>query len=168
MYTEKPGMDMVAMQPMGSLASPRLAEALAEVLSNTVVLGFKAQGHHWNVVGPDFTEYHMFFGKIYEDLFGAIDGIAENIRKCEMIAPHTLYQFSQLSTIDDVECGCNPQLMCQDLLAGNAATLASVLEAFAVANQENRQGIADDMAARAGMHEKWDWQLKSHLKPAGM
>ncbi|NBS62016.1 MAG: DNA starvation/stationary phase protection protein [Betaproteobacteria bacterium] len=157
---------MMQQQPMGSLSSPRVAEALAVVLSNTVVLGFKAQGHHWNVVGNDFTEYHQFFGMIYEDLFDAVDGIAENIRKCEAIAPHTLYQFSQLTTVDDVECGCSPQLMCQDLLAGNAATLASISEAFAVATQENRQGIANDLASRAGMHEKWDWQLKSHLSNA--
>lgn len=157
-----------AQAPSGSLASPAIAEALAEVLSNTVVLGFKAQGHHWNVVGPDFTEFHMFFGKIYEDMFGAIDGIAEDIRKCEMMAPHTLYQFSKLSSIEDIECGGNPMLMCQDLLAANMVTLRSVMDAFAAANQENRQGIADDMAARAGMHEKWDWQLKSHLTQLGM
>lgn len=151
-----------------SLASPTLAEALSQVLSNTVVLSFKAQGHHWNVVGPDFTEYHKFFAMIYGDMHDAIDGIAENIRKCEMPAPYTLYQFSKMTSVDDIEVGGNPHLMCQDLLLANAVTLRSVLDAFAVASQENRQGIADDLAARAGMHEKWDWQLKSHLTKLGM
>ena len=159
------------MKEMGaakSLASPALAEALAEVLSNTVVMSFKAQGHHWNVVGPDFTEYHGFFATIYGDTFSAIDTLAEDIRKCEMMAPYTMYQFSKLSSIEDIECGGNPMLMCKDLLNANAVTLSSIVDAFAIANQENRQGIADDLAARAGMHEKWDWQLKSHLAQAGI
>ncbi len=151
-----------------SLASPELAEALAEVLSNTVVLKHKAHGHHWNVVGPDFTEYHKFFAMIYDDLNDATDAIAENIRKCEMMAPYTLYQFSKMSSIEDIEVGGNPMLMCQDLLAGNTVTLNSISDAIAVAKQTGREGILNDLATRAGMHEKWDWQLKSHLTKLGM
>jgi len=150
-----------------SLADTDVAQALATVLADTVVLGLKAQGHHWNVVGPDFTEYHALFSKIYEDVFGAVDSIAENIRKCEILAPYTLAQFSQLSTIKDMEVGADPMLMCQDLLAANFITLTSANNAFAVASAKNRQGIADDLAARIGMHEKWDWQLKAHLMRIG-
>jgi len=150
-----------------SLADQELAAALAVLLGNTVVLSFKAQGHHWNVVGPDFTEYHGFFQSIYEDVSGAIDTIAENIRKCESYAPYTLLQFAQLSSVEDIDIDGQPSLMCEDLLEGNFETLRSAMAAFDIANKNNRQGIADDIAERIGMHEKWDWQLKAHLTRIG-
>ena len=57
---------MDQMNPNMQVEKPELVEALAQNLSNAVVLYFKAHGHHWNVMGPDFAEFHEFFGEIYE------------------------------------------------------------------------------------------------------
>jgi len=58
----------------------QLQLALKKVLADTFGMYFKAHAYHWNVVGPDFSQYHDFFGKLYEELFGAVDAIAEHIR----------------------------------------------------------------------------------------
>jgi starvation-inducible DNA-binding protein len=42
------------------------------------------------VEGPDFSELHKFFGKIYEDAYDALDQIAEYIRYLDEYAPGSL------------------------------------------------------------------------------
>ena len=143
--------------------SSSVAECLAECLGNAVVMAFKAQGHHWNVMGKDFTEFHDFFGKIYDDVFDSVDPMAENMRKLGALAPHRLNEFLSLSSIEEMQCGCDPMSMCADLLAANEVMLNSLNDCFAAADTANQQGIADFLAGRIDMHQKWKWQLSAHM-----
>ena len=59
----------------------QVAEALKGLLCNAIVFYFTAHRAHWNVTGPDFAEYHELFGDIYDDVYDAVDPLAENIRK---------------------------------------------------------------------------------------
>ena len=140
-----------------------VAECLAECLGNAVVLAFKAQGHHWNVMGEDFTQFHDFFGKIYDDVYGSVDPLAENMRKLGALSPHRLTDFLALTSMDESECGCDAMKMCADLLMANDVMLDSLNDCFAAASAANQQGIADFIAGRLDMHQKWKWQLTSHM-----
>ncbi len=140
-----------------------LAYSLAECLSNAVVMSFKAQGHHWNVTGPDFTEYHQFFAKIYEDVNSSLDELAESMRKIASPAPYRFYEFARMTGMRDAEVGTDPVMMCKDLLEANEIMIKSLDSCFKAANAANEQGIADFIAGRDAMHKKWRWQLKSHL-----
>jgi starvation-inducible DNA-binding protein len=140
-----------------------LAECLAAVLSDAVVLSFKAQGHHWNVMGPDFTEYHAFFAKIYEDVDSMLDDTAENMRKLGSMAPYRLYEFAKMTGMKDSYVGTDPQAMCKDLYDANEVIIASINKAFKCATAVDEQGIADFLAGRDGMHKKWRWQLRAHM-----
>jgi DNA-binding ferritin-like protein len=53
--------------------------------------------------------------------------------------------------------------MLESLLNLNKSVNACVLEAFAIANACNEQGIANLLAERDDMHKKWNWQLRSSL-----
>lgn len=156
------------MNPIGyGVGDPAVAECLADSLGNAVVMSFKAQGHHWNVMGPDFSQFHDFFGKIYEDVYGSIDPLAENMRKLGALAPFRLAEFAALSSIEEMDCGCDCMSMCNDLYMANEVMLNSLNDCFAAANSANQQGIADFIAGRIDMHQKWAWQLRSHLTPIG-
>ena len=65
--------------PNMMVQKPELVEALAEVLGNNVVMYFKAHGHHWNVTGRDFSQFHDFFAMIYEDMLEQFDPVAEDM-----------------------------------------------------------------------------------------
>ena len=43
------------------------------VLANTFCMYLLAQKYHWNVEGPNFSQYHALFGDLYEQLFEEID-----------------------------------------------------------------------------------------------
>jgi len=145
------------------MMSGGVASCLAECLSNAVVLSHKAQGHHWNVKGSDFTEYHDFFGKIYDDVHGSIDPLAENMLKLGVNAPYRLSEFASLTSISDAEVGSNAKMMVMDLIEANKTMLGCLNDCFAAANAANEQAIANFIAERLDMHAKWNWQLTAHV-----
>lgn len=146
------------------IQKPELVNALATVLSDSVVLAHKAQGAHWNVVGPDFHQYHEFFAEIYGDIDGSIDATAENIRKLGADAPSRLFEFARMANVDDESTtGTSCQELASDLHAGIEIALADIDAAFQIANTVNEQGIANFLAERDDMLKKWRWQLASSL-----
>lgn len=143
-----------------------LIDAMATVLGDSIVFLYKLQGAHWNVVGPDFHQYHSgFFSMIYEDVEDAIDPAAENIRKLGAFAPSRLQDFARLSNISDDEfTGFYPKDLLQDLYYANEILIKDIERAFALADGLNEQGVADFLAGRDDMHKKWRWQIESSLR----
>ena len=144
---------------------PELVECLANTLGNAVHLYYKAQGHHWNVTGRDFAQFHDFFSEIYEDVYTMIDPTAENMRKLGAMAPYRLEDFANLSQMDDMDCGADAMMMVQDLYAANNVMIMTLDNCFAVASSVNEQGVADFIAARIDAHKMWRWQLAAFLSP---
>jgi len=125
---------------------------------------FVAHGYHWNVEGPDFSQYHELFATIYEDVYSSIDPIAEDLRKLDEYAPFTLSKFIELRTVESVEVAPNPKAMAKALLKVNEGVLVTIGKAFASATKANEQGIANFLAERDDMHKKWHWQLTASTK----
>jgi starvation-inducible DNA-binding protein len=139
-----------------------LVSALEDLMSNSVILYFVAHRAHWNVTGQDFSEYHGLFGEIYSDVYGAIDPLAENIRKMGEF-PESLAEMISEAAIADDSMTTDAKALAADLLIKNAAVLAMFKAAFEVATTANEQGIANFIAERIDSHEKWDWQLKASI-----
>ena len=55
-----------------------------------------------------------------------------------------------------------------DMYKKNVVMLAMLKNVFDMANSANEQGIANFVAERIDMHQKWQWQLGSSLQTAGM
>lgn len=143
-------------------ADNSVAKTVQQVLNEMIVLGFVAQRAHWNVTGSDFQEYHALFGSIYEDIFGSIDAVAEEIRKMDVMVDNLTEMIMGASFKDDVSSS-DPRSLTEDVLNKNTKLNETVLSAFTACSEANAQGTADILAARDGMHKKWSWQLKSSL-----
>ena len=141
-----------------------LTNDLKTLLSDSVTMYFVAHGYHWNVEGPDFSQYHSLFADIYEDVYSSIDPIAEDLRKLDEYAPFTLSKFIDLRTVESVEVAPNPKAMAKALLKVNEGVLVTIGKAFASATKANEQGIANFLAEREDMHKKWHWQLTASTK----
>lgn len=133
-------------------------------LANTFVMYFKAQSYHWNVEGKNFSEMHTFFGGIYEDLYGAVDPMAEEIRACGYYAPRSLNEIYQYKTVADINEATGTNEMLMDLVQANAVTLESLNKLFDQLSEAKKQGFADFVSARIDAHEKHGWMLRSFLK----
>jgi starvation-inducible DNA-binding protein len=141
-----------------------LVKSLKVLVSDVVTFYFMAHGYHWNVEGSDFSQYHVLFSDIYEDAYGSIDPIAENIRKLDDYAPFSLQKFLDLRTLDFKDVQPNPKAMAKSLLTANEAVIKTLKKAFTEAEKAEEQGIMNFLADRIDHHQKWSWQLKSSTK----
>lgn len=135
--------------------------ALKQGLSDSFAMYFMAHAYHWNVEGEDFSEYHDFFSKIYEEVYGSIDEWAENIRKLGAKAPYTIAEIGMPSKVSEEYPLSDPIEMCEALYRANEVVIDSVSKAAKIAEEINEQGILDFLAGRDDAHKMWRWQLKS-------
>jgi starvation-inducible DNA-binding protein len=144
-----------------------LAETLKVLLATSYGFAIKSQNFHWNVEGPDFPQYHEFFGKIYEDVSdNAIDQLAEYIRILGGYTPGSFTRLMELCEIDDQLLIPRAELMMAELYQDNEKLLAMLKEAFHVADEADEQSICEFISGRIDAHGKWGWQLRSILTKA--
>ena len=141
-----------------------LSNDLKTMLATQYAYVVKAQFFHWNVEGPHFVDLHKLFGKIYEDVYGAIDPTAEYIRTLDDYAPGSFERFSELSQIQGQTKVPKSRLMIQELLADNQTMIDLLNTVFQSAQQEKQEGIANFIAERIDAHGKHGWMLRSLLR----
>jgi len=141
-----------------------LVEALKKAQATTFALYLKAHNFHWNVEGPDFAQYHSFLGDFYGEVFGAVDTIAELIRTLDAYAPGSFSRFQQLSTIEDELTVPKGIVMMARLYADNQRVLATLTDAYRMAESAGKLGVSNAIQDRITIHEKHGWMLRSFTK----
>lgn len=146
----------------------KLIASLKVALGNTFTMYFKAHSYHWNVEGMLFSQFHDFFGDIYEDVYGAVDPLAEELRKLDAYAPISLMEIYGYKTI--MEDSSKPDTVTEmviNLLTANTEVLNCLTPLFDMATAEKQQGLANFIADRMNAHKKFEWQLQATLKNLG-
>lgn len=141
-----------------------LADSLKVLQASSAVYSLKASGFHWNIEGPDFPQYHKFLGKLYEDVYGTIDVIAEYVRTLDCYVPASLTRYAELTQIQDQLKIPRAELMFAELLQDSEILLACIMQAFEAATVENQQGIANFLSERQAAMQKHMWMMRSILK----
>ncbi|SNT22929.1 Dps family protein [Tropicimonas sediminicola] len=141
--------------------SDKIAEGLADVLSDTYALVLKTHAYHWNVEGPLFYALHNLTEGQYGELFAATDELAERIRALGHLAPMTISEIIGTSVIKDVKGKPSAGDMAKDL-ASDHERVARRLRALVELAESNNDPVTGDLAiARAAFHEKSAWMLRS-------
>ncbi len=124
----------------------------------------KAQFFHWNVEGPFFSQLHELFAGIYEDSFGAVDKIAEEIRAIKGYAPGSFTRFAQDSKIKDQVDVVPAMDMVKTLLADNDLLIVELAKGQKMAEVEGELGLANYLQDRLDAHKKHGWMLRATSK----
>jgi starvation-inducible DNA-binding protein len=144
-------------------ASP-VVKSLSLVLADSYALMAITHDAHWNVEGAGFFSLHQAFQAQYENLFEAIDEIAERIRALDAHAPGGLNYFAKTAGIEEF----NGQRSAKDYVAGlvtaHEKTLADLTALRDAAGQANDLETQDLAIGRIQWHQKTSWMLKSYLK----
>jgi starvation-inducible DNA-binding protein len=141
-----------------------LVQALKIVLANHYAYSLKAQNFHWNVEGPDFSQYHDLFEKIYSEVYGSVDVIAERVRTLGAYTPGSFRRYSELSQVEDQVEIPNAQSMLQKLLADIQVIQTSIKTCYDLAEQSGNHGLSNLMAERQDAFAKHAWMLTATLK----
>lgn len=138
-----------------------LHSALKIVLADTFTMYLKTHSFHWNVIGPNFSEYHAFFGNLYEELHGAVDPIAEQIRAVNSFAPSSLDRIKELTRIEESDTIPTAERMFQILINDNNIILDALKQAYDLADKEGELGLANFLQDRMDIHKKHGWMLRA-------
>lgn len=142
-----------------------LKTSLKIVLANTYAMYFKAHGHHWNVEGKDFSQMHSFFSGIYEELFAAVDTIAEEIRALDDYAPYNMSELSSMTTVKESNIyGLDVSGMLADLMDANGSVIEALNSAHKLAEAENNRGLVNLLEERLDVHAKHGWMIRASSK----
>lgn len=147
------------------VAADAVVVALNKLLANSYALMAQTHLAHWNVEGTDFFQLHAAFQKQYEELFEAIDEIAERVRALGGFSEGGLKRLAGLSDLDEATALRQSGKDFVALLVDGhekCADAAKVLEgAAAEADDLETQDLA---IGRRQSHQKTLWMLKSFLR----
>jgi starvation-inducible DNA-binding protein len=142
----------------------KFSTQLKIAFASQYAFAIKAQNFHWNVEGNDFYQLHLLFETIYNEVYGAVDDFAENIRKIKAYTPASLHRFSALTAIDDEVEVLAPQAMVAELLA-DAEKMQEIMKAlFVEAENLGHHGLSNFLADRQDAFAKHAWFLRATAK----
>lgn len=139
------------------------ASALSRTLADTYVLALKTQNFHWNVTGPLFAPLHAQFESQYDELFEAVDTIAERLRALGRPAPGTFKEFGALARVPEAAGERTAEDMVRSLRDGHRTAARSARESLRAAHSAGDEVTVDLMVERTAAHDKAAWMLSSFL-----
>jgi len=143
----------------------QLGDDLRMNLADTFALYLKTHNYHWNVEGENFYEYHKFLDDIYNELWEAVDAIAEHIRAIGEYAPGSFSRYSELTVIKDEtgfpETGLD---MIKQLAEDNDKVISRLKVSQMLAEQVGEVGVANFLQDRIDIHNKHQWMFKATIK----
>lgn len=150
---------------------PTVGQDLQNVLADTYSLYLMTHNYHWNVEGQNFLPFHTLFEAQYNELFHAIDVIAERIRAVgEYALPFDSDKIIQISKMasnplnKDINATARASRMVDNLIAMNMAVIRScqaVKEAARTIHDDETENL---MVERITAHQKALWFLSSTTK----
>ena len=143
---------------------PQLSDYLNQVLADSYALLALTHLAHWNVEGQGFFALHTAFQTQYEELFVAIDEIAERVRALDAYAIGGLGTLARTAQMEEFAAPLDQAAYVRALISANEKLVADASKARDVAGEVNDPESQDLMIGRITLHQKTIWMLKSFLK----
>ena len=134
----------------------KLFKLLSDTQASLFVLFHKTWVYHWNVVGPNFKEYHDLFGGQYEEMFEEIDRITEHMRFLGMKPVSTLSRITEVSRVEQASNSAqsiDSKTMIEQLMNDNK----TLIEMF---NEVSEEAEKQKKFASEKMNEEMDFYWK--------
>lgn len=141
-----------------------LIQQMKVVLADTVAFYQKAHQFHWNVEGDDFYTFHKMFQEIYEEVYGSVDTIGEQIRALDAYAPLSPRRIADLTNIMDADVAPMPEVMVRVLFADNQKVMNSLMQAYKTAERFSEIGLSNFLQDRYNAHKKHQFFLRATMK----
>lgn len=141
-----------------------LASSLNQVLADSYGLMALTHLAHWNVEGSGFFALHTAFQTQYEELFLAVDTIAERLRSLDAYAIGGLGTLARTAGLPEIAAPRSQEDYVRTLIAANEKVVADAATARDLASAAHDAESQDLMIERITLHQKTLWMLRSFLK----
>ena len=140
-----------------------VAEQLKTYLADTYLLLAKTQACHWNARGPNFIGIHKLTEEQYNELFEAVDELAERVRALDTDAPFSLAEIQRIATLEEATQVHGIDDAIRMLGSDNKAMSERARELALDADEQDDLVTHDMLVARIEVHDKAAWLLRSNL-----
>jgi starvation-inducible DNA-binding protein len=142
----------------------RIVDGLNLVLADSYALMALTHLAHWNVEGADFFPLHKAFEGQYEDLFEAVDEVAERVRALDAYAIGGLGTLAKVAQMNEFKSPMPQKDYVAALIVAHEKVVDDATRTRNVSGEANDLQTQDLMIKRLQWHEKSLWMLKSYLK----
>jgi starvation-inducible DNA-binding protein len=141
-----------------------IAEGLSRLLADTFTLYLNTHKFHWNVTGPLFQTLHGMFETQYQQLWEAVDEIAERIRALGIYAPGGYSDFAKLTSVREAQGIPSAHDMIRQLVDGHEIVIRTARVLIPSVDKVHDEATLDLLTERTREHEKTAWMLRSLLE----
>ena len=140
-----------------------IAEGLCRLRADNATLYFKTHSFHWNVTGPMFQTLHLMFEAQYNEMWMAMDLIAERIRALGSYAAVSWAQIDRNTSVTATTEVPKAEDMIRQLVEGHETLIRTARSLLPLASEAGDEVTADLVTQRLQIHEKTGWMLRSLL-----
>jgi len=140
--------------------SQAITEALNPLVADLFALYVKTKNFHWHLAGSHFNDYHRLFDKQADQIFDAVDILAERVRRVGGTTIRSISHINQLQTIEDDNSEFVPAgEMVRRLMEDNAHLAKTQREAHQVCERSRDVATASLLEAIIDESERRKWFL---------
>lgn len=145
-----------------------ITEALNPLVADLFALYVKTKNFHWHLSGSHFRDYHLLFDEHADQIFAAIDIIAERVRRIGGTTIRSISHIGQLQTIEDNnEDFVSPADMVRQLMEDEGKLAKNQRAAHEVCDKYDDVATASLLEVTIDEAERRKWFLFEVLQGAG-
>ena len=176
MSTTKRAMNEVSpTKPVDALSTPTdlkskntvaVAKELNKLVADAFALYLKTKNFHWHASGPHFRDYHVMFDEQADQIFAAIDPLAERVRKLGQRTVLGIAHVADLtSVVDNTAAFVAPGDMLKILMDDNKAMAENMRKAHAICDDNDDPATASLIEIYIDETERRTWFLFEASRP---
>ena len=154
----------MASQTLSAQEQSAIVASLETLLADSYALMALTHLAHWNVEGTDFFQLHTAFQTQYEELFTAVDEIAEHIRSLDAFPPGGLRMLAEMTEIGQLDRRMSGKDFVANLIEAHEILVANAKEGRRISGEAGDSESEDLFIERLRAHDKTLWMLKSYLR----
>jgi starvation-inducible DNA-binding protein len=137
-----------------------ITEALNPLVADLFALYVKTKNFHWHLSGSHFRDYHLLLDEHADQIFAAIDILAERVRRVGGTTVRSISHISHLQTIqDNNEEFVAPADMLKELIDDNALLVKAQRAAHEVCDKNKDVATASLLEVTIDEAERRKWFL---------
>jgi starvation-inducible DNA-binding protein len=138
----------------------RIAGELNLIVADMFALYVKTKNFHWHMNGPHFRDYHLLLDQQAEQIYAAIDPLAERVRKLGRTTVRSIGEIARLQRIKDSDAEFAPaSQMLAELIEDNKACAAAMRRAHSICDDSDDCGTAGLLETFVDETERRTWFL---------
>jgi starvation-inducible DNA-binding protein len=152
--------DMATPSDLDKAGVDKIATAMNVIVADAFALYVKTKNFHWHLSGPNFRDYHLMLDEQADQIFAAIDPLAERVRKIGGTTLRSIGHISKLQTIKDNDVLRVSSLdMLRELLDDNKSVAKAMREAHALCDENEDVATASLLEIYIDETERRTWFL---------